>query len=1240
MNQSVNSLKVNRRVVSARLAIVVVMSLCVCLLRVAGARAAFEQVGTFAGSAAPVLEEHFSEEVQLGGVSGMAVNTTGAGGVPAGTVYAATYSMYDSLGLRVAVFKPNGVGGLTFSEAWGVDSLSGEPYARCGPEGEPAAPHCSIRSGALAEETDVEVDQTTGNVYVETDHHGSGAKRMVVYSADGSKEIARFGETDETHSVAESPEKIHSPSSTDGLAVDGEGDVYVYDIDSTQLHSRLMVFRPQVAGDYEHYVYAGEVLAGDAGGEPAMPVLDAAGHVYVVSGGTNVEEFGVGVPAGYPASLVSPVCRFRFVKGGISSMTVDPATGEVFFYSYRSPKGVHRLGPCDEATGEFTEVSPEPEAFGVAPERGELTALAFDPVRRLESSRAPGVLYGGAAEPVPPRTLGTGEPGQSSLGYVFSGAKEVSPSVVSESVSGVGGMGVVLHATIDPHGFDTHYVFQYLTLAEYEANPSGERFAGAGEAPVGGGLLRGGLGVQGVAVSVDGLAPETEYRYRVFAGSECALGKTCEGAGETEAFSTFPSVPAGLPDHRVYELVSPVLKDGGQVFPAEPEISSCGASIECKPGQGVLHFSMQSAPNGNSVVFEGSPFSEGEGAIRENEYVARRDEQKGWQTVNLTPSVLHTLEGSYDAFDGALGQGVLYQPGEPYPTLSPETPAGYPDLYEQSTTDPGSVVPLVTVAPPNRGPSSFKLGYAGHSADFSRQFFTANDALTGETSFAPAAVDGGVSENNLYEREEDGVLRLVNVLPGNTQTEPGSAYGSVNPDAHAISSDGRRVFWSSASGQVYVREDGERTREIPDHAGRFLSASADGSRVLLTDGNVYDLETEIITDLTNGKGGFQGVLGQSEDLSHVYFVDTAALTSLGEENANHEHAVEGEDNLYAWHEAQPVFIATLLSGDDQGSGGGNTKEVSRIGDWANSPASRTAEASPNGRFVAFQSMARLTGHDNTGPCKLLDEPEGQSYVSGPCTEVFLYDSFADTLTCASCNPTGEHTLGWSVLRQINTGNETYLPQPRYLTNEGRLVFDTQESLSPHDTNEGVEDVYEYEPKGVGALGTCRRETGCVSLISAGTGSVDSNFLAMDEDGKNIFFTTRDRLSSRDHDDLTDLYDAREGGGTPAETQGAASECGCQVLPTPPPNETTPASVLFSGPGDLISPLPSTVVVPKKKTVTQTNGVKLAKALKACHKLSKAKRKRCEATARKRYAKGSQSKKAKPKSKQSSEKGGK
>ena len=42
----------------------------------------------------------------------------------------------------------------------------------------------------------------------------------------------------------------------------------------------------------------------------------------------------------------------------------------------------------------------------------------------------------------------------------------------------------------------------------------------------------------------------------------------------------------------------------------------------------------------------------------------------------------------------------------------------------------------------------------------------------------------------------------------------------------------------------------------------------------------------------------------------------------------------------------------------------------------------------------------------------------------------------------------------------------FLYQSRYLDNQGRLFFDSSDALVPKDVN-GQEDVYEYEPKGVG-----------------------------------------------------------------------------------------------------------------------------------------------------------------------------
>ena len=114
-----------------------------------------------------------------------------------------------------------------------------------------------------------------------------------------------------------------------------------------------------------------------------------------------------------------------------------------------------------------------------------------------------------------------------------------------------------------------------------------------------------------------------------------------------------------------------------------------------------------------------------------------------------------------------------------------------------------------------------------------------------------------------------------------------------------------------------------------------------------------------MADLTQGKGGFQGILGQSEDLSQIYFVDTAVL----DEGENDQGAVAqaGKDNLYAWQGGTSTFVGTLAPGRQQHG-------CEFAGDWQPAPPSRTAEASPNGRWVAFLSQAPLSGYDNFGPC--------------------------------------------------------------------------------------------------------------------------------------------------------------------------------------------------------------------------------------------------------------------------------
>jgi len=1130
------------------------------------ADAAFEQLappnGNFGGSGGPLKEgEKFSEEVQLGGTAALAVNRSGAGGVPAGTVYAIRENA-PSGEPQVAMYTPKAGGGLEFAERWDIKST--DPYERCGPylgtevvEGKTVAEHpCSKTqsTGAEAPYLGLDVDQTTGFVYTyafSISAEVAGSKVITSYTADGAEVKARFGEWS-PGPIAATASSSHYGSFPDSLAVSPDGDVYLYDTGAGSTYHRLMVFSPQ-GGDLTKYAYAGEIAGGSNQlHEPRGPVFDDAGNLYVATLSTIsnfIEALPKETPGPYPTLAAAPRCEAKVKGGGAVGMTVDPASGTVYYSTIKHPGEIFQIGSCSEQDHQFSEAA-APEAFVVTPPASYVYGLAVDPDRVTASDRPHGALYAAAVH--------SDEFGNefSTPGYVLARPVAQDPAILSESVSHVTASDAVVSAKLDPNGHAARYTVQVLPQSTYEAN--GHSFEGASESPLGGGVAQPSGGLQQISVSVGPLDPETSYVYRVVASSECASGgPPCQVEGEAKQFRTFPAATVALPDGRAWELVSPAQKNAGQVLPAAPNIKSCGeagcSEDFSKPGGTAFHFPMQSAPAGDAVSFEGTNFGSG-GGILENQYIARRDPAAGWQVVNPTPALFNG--GSYESVSLTLGAAVFEQSGVPLVPGAPST-----NLYVQATNSPFVPNPILVADPAHRTPDQLRLQFAGASPDASRIYFSANDALTAD------AEDGGTNKLNLYEWQA-GQIALVNVLPGG-ETEAGVSIAP--PSANPVSVDGSRVFFSTAGGQVFLREGGN-TVQIPG-GGKFLSAAENGRRALLSNGYLYDVESAGATDLTEGKGGFQGLLGQDDDLDVAYFIDTAVLGVNGDKNAQGQEPQLGANNLYVWKVGEPAhFVAKLAVSDNEPAAATGPTVV----DWATNPANRTAEASPNGRYLAFGSRQPLTGYDNVGPCTQVSITGNvpKHYVAGRCPEAYLYDSKSDQLICASCNPTGASPLGWTVLRRNFRGEN--FPQPRYLTDDGRFYFDTEDSLSPRDTNDGVEDVYQWEPSSVGGCESGFSSGGCVSLISGGRGPSDSNLVTVNEGGPgapgglDVFFTTRDRLAPRDRDDLIDLYDARKGGGFASETELKTTECQgetCQP-PVTAPNDPTPGSASFQGPGNV------------------------------------------------------------------------
>jgi len=1012
----------------------------------------------------------------------------------------------------------------------------------------------------------VAVDQATGDVYAMDEPHSTGARGMVqVFSASGAI-VGSLGERAAGGSlISASPGLIHQ-TYFGGLAVDDSGRVYVLDNDGNGAESRVMVFEPETPGHFEHYVYAGQSHDLAVGFVSSQIAVDSSGtDLWVDQGAQRVYKFKIGEPD-------VPVCKFES-NTDIEGLAVDDLTGGAFTYSNQT-KRFHKLNAdCEQVAeeGEFPGVKGDVETHG----------LAFNPGLVLAAGRPPGVLY--AVDQALAK------------GFIFAEPPVFPPVVVSESVSSVGASFASPVAEVNSSGFDTRYHFEYGLEDTAGCGVS----VACGEAPLGGGDLGSLNEAVAASVTLTGLQPDTEYHYRVVASNHCHTGKPAEECvvdGPDRTFRTYPVLANGLLDGRVYELVSPPDKNGGEVFPPSPETEQGGGCGYCLPGALSELMPMQSAPDGNSVVYEGQVFTATGEEPNENEYLATRT-TTGWQTTDLSPQLEERDVGTngYKAFSADLSVGIL---GQLRPSLSVEAPDGFFNLYVQGSGSPQVLSPLVGAAPEHRSPGAFSLGLVGESSDFSHIVFSANDALTGETPFAPAAEEAG----GVYE-SVNGELRLVNVLPGNAASAPGTG--------DSVSGDGSRIYWTdTATKTVYMREGGDVTVEVPDPGAGFLAASGDGSTVLLSDGRLYGLQGgafQQVVDLAEGQGGFQGLLGASEDFASVYFIDTSVLGG-SKENARHEEAVSGGYNLYLHSNGVTQFVGTLSANDD-GTGDIVGGLRTAAGDWHSSASARTAQVTADGRFAVFMSQAPLTGYDNT------DEATG-----APDYEVFEYDAASGDLACVSCGRPGVRPTGVSGLTLIDPARSpASASPPTSVLEDGRVFFDSFASLSPFDTNGHVEDVYEYEPDQVGSCESAGESGGCVALISSGLDTTDSQFVDATPSGSDVFFTTRSQLVPADRDTLMDLYDAREGGGVPAGvvTPPCSTTDSCRTAPVPQPDIFgAPSSQTFTGAGNPPVSGPAVVVVSKGLSRAR----KLANALSVCRK-QKVRRKRtvCEGRARKRYA---------------------
>jgi sugar lactone lactonase YvrE len=1056
------------------------------------------------------------------------------------------------------------------------------------------------------------------------------------------------------------------------LAVDSGGDVYVRGSELSGVR-KFEGCSGACSG-----VELGEPL--DASGEFAFDAhgfvsLGVSGEVFIAEGqsgrsghilefdalGGEVARFDAGNEAGtWGIAFASGIGGLYVVNRGRVRVVSPPPAGPLIVSGTAG-----ELQPTTESVN--TVVNPEGHETTYHVEYG--TTVAYG------SSSSPAVLAGSAFEDEPVSVALSGLQSRTtyhfrivasnSAGSAFGEDQTFTtlPPVLidSESVSGVTATGATLAAQINPLGRDTTYRLEYgLSVAYGSSVPAPDGDAGSGTSDV------------QLSALVEGLTPATVYHFRVVASNSLGVVD-----GPDHTFTTLSAQAPVLPDGRAWEMVSPPDKLGSLLGAINSlgAVSLGGAEVQASAdGSAIVyaaHAPIDAEPRGNRT-------------IAPSEILATRT-AGGWSSLDISTAHEavtglqkgnNAISSEYRVFSPDLSVGLVEPEGDT--PLSPQATERTPYRREAS----GEYTPLVTAANvppgtrfgqvPDKGTRSVgDVEFSGASSDLSHVVVRSLQPLTEGV----AGPSGGSINENLFEWF-GGSLRLVSVLP-NTKaaTEEGlDARLGIQEAAeenvrYAVSDDGSRVFWEAAApGDVrslYVRDvgRGETVRLDAVQPGarggagqpKFAVANSDGSRVFfmdesrltadstarLNEPDLYMCDVGVVAgklacrlkDLTVDHNSGESadmlgtVIGAGDDGRYVYFVANGVLAAgatpgdCAEEGRN-----GGVCNLYVYDAVmgETRFIAQLSAKDYQ--------------DWmANFEAALiylTAGVSPDGRYLAFMSEKSLTGYDN------IDARSGQ-----PDVEVFLYDAGTGRLTCASCNPSGarpsgvfdpggipgllvdrpgnwgDHWLAGSIPGWTAVNERTAYHRSRYLSDSGRLFFDSADALVPRDAN-GTEDVYEYEPSGVGG---CTGAGGCVGLISSGTSGEESAFLDASENGDDVFFLTAARLVPQDLDHALDVYDARVCTSSspclvspPAPPVACGTADSCRAAPSSQPGVFgVPPSATFSGAGN---PVPgASKPAAKKKGVSLTQ--KLAAALHRCNAKPKRKRASCRAQARRRYRVG-------------------
>jgi hypothetical protein len=1145
-------------------------------------------LGVWTGASTPNKSFVVSEGQQIGSIGGPAADNSTSMGDPArGDVYVPTYTSYYYNRPEydvVYVFEPQANGQEPAAPVATLTGTCETPSSCSGVE-------------AFSRPYEVEVSALNGDVYV----------------VDGREKIDVF-EPLPLHQYR-FLRQLSGPPPTDAfggieeIALDngvgqGAGDLYV----AESYGDRISEFNEE--GQFLGYISNLQLEYGVHG-----VAVDSEDHeVFVGSGNVAAYSPNVVIPdvVSKPASEVEPLSA--------------QVNGEVNADNEGEASCVLKWGPS--------------KAFGEEQRCTEkVSGGSFTPVHATVSGLTPDSKYFYRLEAENANGKNEGEESQDQE-FVTAG-----PGMHGDSVAYVASTSATLDARIDPHGATSTYHFQYGTSTEYEKQiPAVAEAIGAGQEDV---EVENHL--QGLAPNtVYHYRVVVESKIEVKPGTF----EVQTFVEPDQTFVTQPVGTAfSLPDGRQWELVSPVDKHGTVIAPSGDSVGvqeaaasgaamTYSASLPTEENPAGFAYSEQvlstRGAGGWSSRDISPPHAEATGLPNHKDYLAVSDDlslslmEPTGPFTSLAPEVF-PLDTEITPY---LRHNSTCQ-SEPATCFQPLVTGaeGYADV------PPGTKF----------GAEAFGVEFRGASGDLrhvvlqsTAQLTSLGGDLTEWSAGEPPAEElkpvSVVGEPGNESAVGDAELGFQNTVMRNAVSANGSMVVWMDFDGkHLYLRDlalGRTVQLDAPEAACAAAKTcGEREADPI-----YQAASADGTRVFFTDPqhltsdagghgvfetDLYECEITVtegkpactIHDLTPVENGENAkvqftIAGVSEDGSWVYFAAAGVLGETAKEGAlpgicTTQPAPSGKCvNLYVRHDGpagwEPPRLVALLSADDSPDWNG--------GGWATDHL--TARVTPNGEWLTFMSDRNLTAYNN------------HDAVSGvPDEEVYLYHANASgpgKLVCASCNPTGARPSGvngeeinqHSALEQVGNiwggehedhwlaaaipgwdrygGFDDSIYQSRYLSNDGRLFFESPVSLVPQDVN-GAWDVYEFEPAGIGsctahAASFSEASGGCLGLISSGRSPHESAFEDASEDGSDVFFLTAEKLTLEDIDTSVDLYDAHvctsmlPCPNEPAPTLECTTADACRAAPAPQPAIFgAPASATFIGPGNPVAESPPSIV---------------------------------------------------------------